>query len=60
MFHGGRDTTSTNEEVRSIQNELQANGVPCELTIFQDDTHGLTRHRPELFSQLFAFLRQLG
>ncbi|MBD2863977.1 alpha/beta hydrolase family protein [Paenibacillus oceani] len=58
MLHGGRDTTSTNEEVRKIQNSLQSNDIPCELTIFQDDTHGLTRHRQEMFAKLFEFLQK--
>jgi len=58
MFHGGQDTTSTNEEVQKIQNLIRANGVPCELTIFHDDTHGLKRHRQEMFSQLFEYLQK--
>jgi dipeptidyl aminopeptidase/acylaminoacyl peptidase len=58
MLHGGQDTTSTTEDVLAIQESLRSNGVPCQVTVFDDDTHGLTRHRREMFSQMFHFLRQ--
>ncbi len=60
MFHGGLDTTSSNEDVSLIQQRVQSQGVPCELVIFEDDTHGLNRHREEMFRHMFDFVARSG
>jgi len=56
VLHGGRDTGSTNEEVVLIQQRMEASGTPCKLIIYDDDTHGLRRHRREMFEEIFRFL----
>jgi len=56
ILHGGRDTTSTNEEVAAIRRNITSNGTVCNLVIFEDDTHGLTKNRKEMFRNIFDFL----
>jgi len=57
ILHGAGDTTSTVEEVRHAAATLTGQGVPCDLRIFWDDTHGLNRHTPECCALLRDFLR---
>ncbi|MDQ0878858.1 dipeptidyl aminopeptidase/acylaminoacyl peptidase [Paenibacillus sp. V4I3] len=56
IIHGGKDTTSTNEEVQFIQQQVQIHGGVCDLIIYDDDTHGLPKHRQEMFKQILTFL----
>jgi dipeptidyl aminopeptidase/acylaminoacyl peptidase len=56
ILHGEKDTTSTNDEVKSIQKQVQSQGRFCDLVIYPDDTHGLGKHRKEMFEQIFVFL----
>ncbi|MSP13602.1 MAG: S9 family peptidase [Chloroflexi bacterium] len=61
ILHGARDTTATNEDVLRIQHQVQENGLECDLVIFDDDTHGLHLHRPEMYDQMLRFLaKHLG
>lgn len=56
ILHGGNDTTSTDGEVRAIHQNINSNGTLCRLEIFDNDTHGLTKHRKEMFNYLFEYL----
>ena len=56
ILHGGRDTTATMSDVESIHRSLREAGVPCELVVFEDDTHGLKLSRPEMFRRMLEFL----
>lgn len=58
ILHGEKDTTSTNEEVKLIQKQIQTQGGVCDLVIYHDDTHGLGKHRKEMFEQIFSFLEK--
>ena len=57
IFHGALDTAATTEEIQAIQNSILGQGGECELIIFDDDTHGLMRHRDEVHAQVLRFLR---
>lgn len=59
ILHGGRDTTSANEEVAAIRRNMTSNGAVCNLVIFEDDTHGLAKNRKEMFRNVFDFLSDL-
>lgn len=56
MLHAGLDTTSTTADVQTIQARVEASGVPCQLVVYNVDTHGLQRHRPEMFAEILRFL----
>jgi dipeptidyl aminopeptidase/acylaminoacyl peptidase len=58
IFHGALDSAATTEEMKAIQAGVLSQGGECELTIFDDDTHGLERHRAELHAHVLSFLRQ--
>lgn len=58
IFHGALDTAATSEEMKAIQASVLSQGGECELIIFDDDTHGLMRHRDELHAQVLRFLRR--
>ncbi len=56
MLHGGRDTTSSTEDVESIRDSVRSSGVSCELVVFEEDTHGLRLNRPTMFRRMLEFL----
>ncbi|MHB1628482.1 MAG: S9 family peptidase [Bacilli bacterium] len=56
ILHGARDTTATTEEVQLIQQRVLASGGSCELVVYEDDGHGLKRHRQEIFGKMLNFL----
>lgn len=56
ILHGERDTTATTEEVQLIQQRVLASGGSCELVVYEDDGHGLKRHRQEVFGEMLNFL----
>ena len=56
MLHGGRDTTSSTEDVESIRDSVLSSGVPCELVVFEEDNHGLYLNRPAMFRHMLGFL----
>jgi dipeptidyl aminopeptidase/acylaminoacyl peptidase len=58
IFHGALDTAATTEEMKSIQDSIVSQGGECELITFNDDTHGLMRHRDEIHVRTLSFLRQ--
>lgn len=58
IFHGTLDTVATNEEMKTIQTSVLDQGGKCELIIFDNDTHGLMRHRDEIHTHVLRFLRQ--
>jgi dipeptidyl aminopeptidase/acylaminoacyl peptidase len=58
IFHGALDTAATTEEMKSIQDSIVSQGGECELITFNDDTHGLMRHRDEIHARTLSFLRQ--
>ncbi|HRQ36563.1 MAG TPA: prolyl oligopeptidase family serine peptidase [Chloroflexota bacterium] len=59
IFHGALDTVATTDEMRAIQATVLSQGGECELIIFDDDTHGLMRHRDEIHARVMSFLKQL-
>ncbi|HNB53432.1 MAG TPA: prolyl oligopeptidase family serine peptidase, partial [Anaerolineales bacterium] len=58
IFHGALDTVATNEEMQTIQASVISGGGTCELFIYEDDTHGLRRHRDEIHALVLNFLRR--
>ncbi len=56
-FHGVLDATATTEEMKAIQTTVLGQGGECELIIFDDDTHGLERHRDEIHARVLSFLK---
>ena len=56
MLHGGRDTTSSTEDVESIRDSVLSSGVPCELVVFEEDNHGLRLSRPAMFRHMLEFM----
>lgn len=58
IFHGALDTAATSEEMKAIQAAVLGQGGKCELIIFDDDTHGLMRHRDEIHARVLCFLRE--
>ena len=56
ILHGGRDTTATTPDVRSIHSSVRDSGIPCELVVFEEDTHMLKLSRPEMFRRMLEFL----
>lgn len=60
ILHGSHDTTSTDEDVGLIQKGVQSSGTACKLVIYYDDTHGLKKHRREMFQEILRFLEENG
>lgn len=56
IFHGEKDTTSTTADIQSIQKQILAHGGTCDVIIFEDDTHGLSKHHHEIFDQISSRL----
>ena len=56
MLHGGRDTSASTEDVESIRDSVRTSGVPCELVVFEEDSHGLRLNRPAMFGHMLEFL----
>ncbi len=56
ILHGGREVSSTLEDVRSIRNQVEEAGALCDLVVFEEDTHGLQLSRPEMFRRMMDFL----
>jgi dipeptidyl aminopeptidase/acylaminoacyl peptidase len=48
VFHGGLDVVATTEELVTFQKKVQDQGGICDLYVYEDDTHGLMRHRDEI------------
>lgn len=59
IFHGALDTVATNEEMKTIQARVTETGGDCVLFIYEDDTHGLRRHRDEIHALVLNFLKRL-
>jgi dipeptidyl aminopeptidase/acylaminoacyl peptidase len=57
IFHGALDTAATTEEMQAIRDRVAAAGGECELIVYDDDTHGLMRHRDEIHARVMAFVR---
>ena len=58
ILHGAHDTASTVEQVQAAATTLRRQGNVCELKIFWDDGHGLSRHTNECCELMTAFLRR--
>ena len=56
MLHGGRDTSASTEDVESIRDSVRESGVPCELVVFEEDSHGLRLNRPAMFRHMLEFM----
>jgi dipeptidyl aminopeptidase/acylaminoacyl peptidase len=56
VFHGARDITATTEDLVAIRDRIRGAGGECTLTVYEDDTHALARHRDELHSETVDFL----
>ncbi|MBN1349242.1 prolyl oligopeptidase family serine peptidase [candidate division KSB1 bacterium] len=57
IFHGALDTAATIDELKLIQQRVNAGEGTCELIIFEDDTHSLKRHRDEIFEKCLEFIQ---
>lgn len=60
ILAGGRDIVSPEEDIALIRERTLAQGVPCELTLYPDDTHGLHLHRHEVYERMLNFLDRFG
>lgn len=60
IFHGVLDTVATTDEMRAICDRVTAAGGDCELIVYDDDTHGLLRHRDEIHARVVAFVERCG
>jgi dipeptidyl aminopeptidase/acylaminoacyl peptidase len=60
IFHGALDTVATNEDMQAIQAKVINSGGECELFIYNDDTHGLRRHRDDIHAHVLSFLRRFA
>lgn len=60
ILAGGRDFISPEEDIALIRDRILAQGVPCELTLYLDDTHGLPLHRHEVYDRILNFLARFG
>jgi len=56
VIHGRNDPRVPVSEAEQLVVALQRRGVPCELTIYEDEGHGLAR----LSNRLDAYPRALG
>lgn len=56
VFHGALDIAATTEEMEAIQTSVSSQRGECDLVIFDDDTHGLVRHRDEIHARIMNFL----
>jgi dipeptidyl aminopeptidase/acylaminoacyl peptidase len=59
ILHGALDTAATTEEVKAIRDRIAAEGGECELIVYDDDTHGLRRHRDEIHTRVLEFVARL-
>jgi dipeptidyl aminopeptidase/acylaminoacyl peptidase len=59
IFHGALDTVATTEEMQAIHDRVVAAGGDCELIVYDDDTHGLRRHRDDLHTRVLEFVERL-
>jgi dipeptidyl aminopeptidase/acylaminoacyl peptidase len=60
IFHGALDTTATTEEMQAICDGVVAAGGDCELIVYDDDTHGLLRHRDDIHTHVLAFVKRFN
>ncbi len=60
VFHGALDTVATTQQMRELAQQISAAGGPCDLVVFEDDTHSLARHRPEVRLRSERFHAQLA
>jgi len=58
IFHGALDTAGTTEEAKSIQDAILSHGGECDLIVYEDDTHGLMRHRDDIHKRVLDFLEK--
>ena len=55
IVHGTQDNTSTNDDVKCIQQRIQEHGGFCRVVMYEDG-HGLGRHIQHVFEEVIAFL----
>ena len=60
IIHGERSILATTEELTQIQQRIRSADGECELTVFEDETHGLLRHRDEVLSRIVDFLKRFS
>jgi dipeptidyl aminopeptidase/acylaminoacyl peptidase len=60
LLHGALDSAATTEEMQSICDRVKAGGGNCELIVYDDDTHGLLRHRDDIHARVLAFVDRFG
>lgn len=56
IFHGEKDTSSTTTDVQYIQKQILDHGGTCDLVIYEDNSHGLSKHRHEIFAHISSTL----
>jgi dipeptidyl aminopeptidase/acylaminoacyl peptidase len=59
IFHGALDTVARTEELINFQQQSQKYGGWCKLFVYEDDTHGLRRHRAEIHQILRTEFRTM-
>jgi dipeptidyl aminopeptidase/acylaminoacyl peptidase len=60
MLHGGRDWRSDVSQSQRLAAELRRLDRPHELVVYEDDDHGLQRHRGEAFDAMVAWFARHG
>lgn len=55
LFHGGLDSVATTDEMGKVERRINDSGGDCSLVVFPDDTHGLAKHRDEVFERATQF-----
>ncbi len=60
MLHGGRDWRSDVSQAQRLAAELRRLDRPHELVVYEDDDHGLQRHRGEAFDAMVAWFVRHG
>ena len=56
ILHPGLSTMTPTEDVESIRDGVRRAGWPCDLVVFEQDTHGLVQSRPEVHRRMLEFL----
>lgn len=58
ILHGERDTTALTEEVETIRDRVRASNIPCQLVVFENESHALTGCRPQMYVHTLTFLEE--
>ena len=56
LFHGELDTVASTSDMRRLHESINESGGDCSLVVYPDDTHGLAKHRAEIFAKVSQFV----